>query len=263
MIEYLPPVALDEAILRAHIYPRTEQTLFWSDSWDPAYYVAAARAGFISISVVHPEHGPILIPELQENYAILDWENLHRSRNLARIMRSGRMEEEELELRVANPCEHVLSEIMAYHGRSSWLHKPYLALMRELSNLSCTAFSLHGIELWSRKRAALIAGELGYSIGATYTSLSGFCSRSERRWRSFGTLQQYLFARVLEKRGYHFWNMGHVGMAYKHALGAEVVPREAFLERWIEARAEAPSTAFANGDVLKRYVAHRERESPG
>ncbi|MCP5040843.1 MAG: GNAT family N-acetyltransferase [bacterium] len=254
MIEYLPHHALDEAILRARVYPRTDQTLYWSDSWDRDFYVATARAGFICISSRHPDIGPILVPELQESYAVLDWRDLHASRNLRRLMRSGRMEEEALELRVCDPRARVVPTIMEYHGETCWLHEPYHDLIDQLAESGNLAFALHGIELWSRKRDELIAGELGYSIGASYTSLSGFCRPNEREWRGFGTLQQFLFARTLEASGYHFWNMGHVDMPYKHALGARVVERQAFLERWFEARDAMPARRLRNGDTVCSYA---------
>ena len=81
----------------------------------------------------------------------------------------------------------------------------------------------------------LVAGELGYTTGSVYTSLSGFCTRSDREWRHFGNLQLLLLAKALETRGYAFWNLGHPGMAYKRALGAQTLPRRKFLARWLEA----------------------------
>ncbi len=241
-IEHLPPAALSEEVLRTHIYPRTEQTHYWSGSWDPQFYVALARAGFICISIHHPEFGPVLLAELQESYAVLDWEDLHCSRNLRRLMASGRLEEEGVELRVADADSHVLDRLVHYHGESSWICEPYQALMRKLVGRSHEGFAIHGVELWLQQRNELVAGELGYSVGSTYTSLSGFCNRTDRRWRHFGTLQQILLARSLQERGYGFWNMGHVSLPYKRALGARVVARASFLDRWCAARDTSPTT---------------------
>lgn len=239
---------LDEEVLRALIYPRTEKTIYWSDSWDPKFYVSLARAGFICISVRHPDFGPVLIAELQESYAVLDWKNLHYSRNLRRLMASGRLEEEGVELRVVDASDHVLERLADYHGEDSWIHEPYQSLVRELARSADKHFSVHGVELWSSRRDELVAGELGYSIGRTYTSLSGFCIREDRRWRHFGTLQQVLLAHALEERGYAFWNMGHISMPYKRALGARVVPRQAFLERWHAARDATPTAPLQAPD---------------
>ncbi|MBW2291018.1 MAG: hypothetical protein JRG94_01765, partial [Deltaproteobacteria bacterium] len=179
----------------------------------------------------------------QQSYAVLDWENLHCSRNLRKLMASGLLEEEGVELRVATASDRLLDRLADYHGEDSWISPPYRSLVRELGESETESFTIHGVELWSARRDELIAGELGYTIGATYTSLSGFCIREDRRWRHFGTLQQILLARTLQEKGYAFWekgyafwNMGHISMPYKIALGARIVPREAFLERWCAAR---------------------------
>jgi Leu/Phe-tRNA-protein transferase len=249
MIQLISPENLDEEFLRHRVYPDLSLTLFWSDRWEPAFYVALARAGFISISTIHPEHGPVLIPELQEGYGVLDWPQFHISRNLRRLMRSGRLEDEGIELRIADSCDRVLERLLEYHEAGSWLTEPYVELMLALpTNPGSTGeFALHGVELWSRERDQLIAGELGYTIGCTYTSLSGFCPKHEDRWRHFGTLQMLWLAQNLQRRGYAFWNMGHMGhpsLRYKHDLGAKCVPRGSFLTRWLRAIARPPVRAL-------------------
>jgi len=245
VIEYISPEMLDEEVLRAHLYPRTDKTFYWTDQWDPEFYVALARAGFICISVQHPEFGTVLIAELQQSYAVLDWENLHCSRKLRKLMASGLLEEEAIELRVVDASDRLLDRLASYHAEQSWIHPPYRTIVRDLCERGDDRFSIHGIELWSVRCNELVAGELGYSIGATYTSLSGFCNREESRWRHFGTLQQILLARALQDRGYAFWNMGHASMPYKIALGAQIVAREEFLERWCVAREARPVATAA------------------
>ena len=241
MIEFLSPASLDEEVLQTLVYPRLEQTHYWSNSWDPAFYVSLARAGFIAISLQHPDGGDVLLPELQRSYAVLDWENLHRSRKVRRLMASGRLQDDAIELRVSNSVDGVLQRLADYHGEDSWICEAYRSLVRTLARTGSTHFAMHGIELWSRRLDELVCGELGYSIGSTYTSLSGFCRPDERQWRHFGTLQQVLLSRALQQAGYAFWNMGHVGLPYKQALGAREVPRLVFLERWIGARDRVPA----------------------
>ena len=116
--------------------------------------------------------------------------------------------------------------------------------IRRLESGGSGDFAVHGVELWSRARDELISGELGYSIGSTYTSLSGFCQRDDPKWTHFGTLQQYWLAELLRDRGYAFWNMGHPSQAYKRAFGARILSRSEFLERWLAERDSAPSGAL-------------------
>jgi len=230
---------LEPDFLHEIIYPNLEQTLYWSDEWDPEFYVALARAGFISISFQDPDRGPLLLPELQDRYAVLDWENLHLSRRIRKLRRSGRLEEEGIELRVVDACERVIDRLLDHHGqRTSWLTEPYCRLIARLPTGGDVDFSIQGVELWSTGRNRLVAGELGYTIGRTYTSLSGFCAPGDPAWRGFGTLQTVMLAELLMERGYSFWNLGHWKQAYKLELGARVLERRDFLARWLTARDE-------------------------
>ena len=74
-----------------------------------------------------------------------------------------------------------------------------------------------------------IAGEIGFSVGGVYTSLSGFSA--ERSTRSVGTCQLVLLGRWLKLRGYAFWSLGHCyspAMDYKRQLGHRIYTREQF-----------------------------------
>jgi hypothetical protein len=240
MIHPISPEMLEAQVLHGEIYPNLDRTLYWSTRWDASFYIELARGGFISISKPHREMGPILLAELQVGYAVLDWQNLHRSDHVRRLVRSGRIEEDEIELHISDSSERVLECLVDYHGPATWLTEPYRKLLQELPTGDDAYFGLHAVELWSRKRNLLIAGELGYAIGQTYTSLSGFTTRPGREWRSFGFLQMVMLADRLRERGFAFWNMGHTEPPYKSALGARVVPRREFLRRWLEARDARP-----------------------
>lgn len=226
-----PDLLADEALQSAR-YEDLEHSYFWSDCWDPDFYIALAKAGYISISTTAPEVGTVLIAELQTHYAVLDWVDLHISQNIARLLRSGRLEDERVELTASDSCEQVLQRLLDYHGEETWLSPPYCDLLRKLPMGPGAGFRLRAIELWSRSEDRLIAGEIGYTLGRTYTSLSGFCDRSEPRWRNSGSLQIVMLARRLQEQGYAFWNMGHPHMAYKREVGAKIVPRGEFIGRW-------------------------------
>merc|ERR1712232_1033656 len=101
-------------------------------------------------------------------------------------------------------------------------------------------FKLHTIELYDgpwtsgAKPPALVAGEIGFSIGQVYTSLSGFYDVG-----GCGTVQLHLLGRWLEHKGYAFWSLGHCyspQMEYKRQLGHRIYPRADFLRRVRESR---------------------------
>ena len=89
------------------------------------------------------------------------------------------------------------------------------------------------VTVYIKEKNTIIAGEIGYVIGETYTSLSGFCS-SEKACQNYGTAQLVLLAQCLRAKGFKFWNLGHPNMDYKIKLGAKVTPRIEFLKRWLK-----------------------------
>ncbi|MFK7898281.1 MAG: hypothetical protein AB8G23_20780 [Myxococcota bacterium] len=242
---------LEDETLWPLIQNDVDRTLYWTPDWDADLYVALARAGFIATAYPHPELGAILLPEIQAEYAILDWENLVLSKNLQRLLRSPRIEEEGIELRIAASPDQVAERIVAYHQPETWLLQPYRDLLKQLPSGAAPDFAIHGVELWSRKENLLIAGELGYSIGSSYTSLTGFCTRPDRRWKNFGTLQIVLLARELERRGYTYWNLGHPQLTYKLTLGAQKRPRAEVLARLSEAKSTVPERLLGAPDSTR------------
>jgi hypothetical protein len=241
MIYLITPEDLTRRTLETEFYPNLENSVFWSASFDPSFYIALAEAGFISISHDYKSRGVLLIAELQESYAVLDWANLHTSGHLSKLLSSPQLRDEAVELRVVEDSSLVLKRIREHHGENSWLRKPYLEMLAQLPCEDTRNFTLHGVELWSTRRKRLIAGELGYTIGRSYTSLSGFHTPDtdeNRSWRHFGTLQMWMLAKRLEECGFAFWNMGHPYQKYKSALGAAILPRGEFLERWLPAQAD-------------------------
>ena len=79
----------------------------------------------------------------------------------------------------------------------------------------------HSVELW--RDGILIAGEIGYTVGASYTSLTGFHTVN-----SSGTAQLYALGKLLDKKGYAVWDMG-MYVPYKMAIGGKLYGRDAFL----------------------------------
>jgi hypothetical protein len=75
-----------------------------------------------------------------------------------------------------------------------------------------------------------MAGEIGFSVGRVYTSLSGWTQKRTRERP--GKSQLVLLGIWLMKKGYEFWSLGHCyspQMEYKRQLGHRIWPREDFL----------------------------------
>ena len=222
-IHYLPYEALTNlSYLQEAIYSDIDSNYYWSDDYSAEYYIAQAKAGFISVTEVY-KGKELLLPEIQFEFALLDLEQLHCSKKVAKLIRK-----ENLQLTIDSNIEEIAEYIDKTH-KNSWLTTQYASILRSTVGLDknfkvMTAYVEHNGEV--------IAGEIGYMIGRTYTSLSGF-SNKNKEYNNYGTAQQVLLGTYLKENGFNLWSLGH-NMPYKKALGAEICERENFLERWFK-----------------------------
>lgn len=202
---------------------------YWSDDWSEEFYIELAKAGFIS-TTYDTKNGLILLPELQYDYAILDFKNLYISKKVKKLMH-----ESSYEFHINSRFNEVLEKISQNH-KYNWLKGEYAKLLKNLhvNGNEKSGFKIISVEIICKKSNELIAGEVGYIIGKTYTSLSGFSSR-EKKYANYGTLQLVLLAKYLQNSGFKFWNLGHSHMTYKQRLGCVIHSRDEFLKRWEKA----------------------------
>ena len=88
----------------------------------------------------------------------------------------------------------------------------------------------------------LLDGEVGYTVGSSYTSLSGFRLSDAN---GAGTVQCCAVAKLLQRCGFQMWDLG-MGMTYKYELGAKDVPRKEFLAH-LSAMREKPTESTGEG----------------
>jgi len=205
------------------IYTNHQANYYWSDDYSASYYIAQAKAGFIAVSdtIANQE---LLLPEIQYAYALLDFEDLHIPKRVSKLIKT-----KNLSIVIDDNFEEIQEYIDAYH-KNNWLTPRYTSILRQTQELKDTNFK--AITAYIEYQGEIVAGEIGYIIGSTYTSLSGF---SDRKFKSFGTAQLILLAKKLQKNGFAFWNLGHPYMDYKQKLGAKIYQRDEFLTRWYKA----------------------------
>ena len=237
----------------------------WSLNFSPAFVAELCYQGFVPMAELVPGGRCVLLPKLHSQRCVLAFEQLHIPSKIRK--RAARFQ-----LTVNTCFEDVLHGCQVQHGDGCWLHQPLVDIFRALhhalpseqshGNTSVAtqqhclrhyqhAFTsdgcstpvpsrtprgvrFHSFELWHR--GTLVAGELGYSMGACYTSLSGFHARA-----SAGTVQCIAAAHVLKLNGFQFWDLG-MELPYKLLLGAVSIPRHEFLSRLANARAMPPTT---------------------
>lgn len=224
----IPYITIDDVsnheTMERYVYPNLRINYYWSDDFSPPMYIALAQAGFISVTHVH-EGRLLLLPEMQTHYAVLEFEDLRIGKRVRQLLRSGHF------TLAFNTCFSEVVEAIRQSYPSCWIQGEYVQLMNDLSNTSNENFFLFSTELFDNRTGELIAGEIGYLTNNAYTSLSGFHNHS-RDYRNWGTLQMVLLAQHLQEKGVRFWNLGHPYMEYKTDLGAKILNRADFLEKW-------------------------------
>jgi len=238
----VPAVTIDEMNneIRDYISDGTVYEFFYTDDWSPAFYRAQAKLGFIAVSD-YCDGSVRLMPQLQNFYAVIDWPNLTADKKVRKIIKSGRLSDEDIKLNIDSDPGIILEKLVDAWAPSTWLYPKYIDLIKQLASAeemkNDDEFRIWGVTLTVGREKHIAAGELGYSVGRTYTSLSGYFDRSKKEYSNFGKLQMILLAEVLQNASVAFWNLGHPFMDYKYALGAQILPRNVFLERWDEAAA--------------------------
>ena len=229
-IHYLSlEVLLDARYLDEMIYADMHSNYYWSDDFSAAFYMAQAIAGFIAVTENY-QGRELLLPEMQFDYALLHFDKLHCSKKVRKLIAK-----ENLHITIDNNIEEIAQYIDNTHP-NNWLSQNYANILRSTDGIDS---NFQVITAYIEKDGLIVAGEIGYIIGNSYTSLSGF-SNKDKQYNHYGMAQMVLLGRYLEAQGIGLWNLGQPYMAYKLALGAEVYDREKFLEYWSEA-IEKPS----------------------
>ena len=82
---------------------------YWSDDWSEEFYIELSKAGFIS-TTHETKDGLVLLPELQYDYAILDFENLHISHKVKKLIN-----ETHYELNMNSRFNEVVEKFSTHH----------------------------------------------------------------------------------------------------------------------------------------------------
>lgn len=196
---------------------------YWTEIFEATFYINLAHKGFISTSNFYDNFGDILLPEMQESYAVLHFENLHISKKVKKLLKL------DYNLTIGQDLELFIHNLKEYHGNECWLTKSYERMLYDLVNYNIENDNFNLVTTLLYKEDIITSGEIGYYIGNTYTSLTGF---SKKEYPNWGTLQLVLLAKELKNKNIDFWNLGHPFMSYKIKLGAKVLDLNNFLQIW-------------------------------
>ena len=197
----------------------------WSSSFDGDFIARLMAHGFLTMAQKVGKDGYALLPKRHRHRWALDFRETH-------VARSTRRKAAKFELSVDRAFEEVIEGIQQQHGGECWFYPPLVEAFRTLHCQGSTHVKMRTFEVWDKATGSLVAGELGYACGDVYTSLSGF----SRMASSAGAVQCAATAKLLARSGYVLWDLG-MELPYKTKLGAQLLPRDAFLKRLRQARA--------------------------
>jgi len=178
------------------------------------------------------------MPKLHKKRSLVqNWDTIHVGKN-------ARKRAKKYQISFDLAIDTVIDGCVEQHGED-WLYPPVQDAFRSLNRKPVTrrrksggqepgAVRVHSIELWEDEK--IVAGELGYSFGQVYTSLTGYYIKD-----STGTIQMLAMAGLLKKAGYQLWDLG-MTLKYKEDMGAREAPRGKFVERLHQLR-DLPSPA--------------------
>lgn len=212
--------------------------------WEPIFNAKLAYEGFFTITTGWRETVPL--PELQPFYSVVTWPNFEASKHVRKALVRARRCDRNYKVVSSKDPGRSWKLLEDYHRRkygNNWLTRQYFDMMCTSSANPSINFVVHCIELYDAdgdgphqdgpadgEGALPLAGEIGFSVGGVYTSLSGWTG--ERTSEALGTTQLVLLGRWLRRRGYAFWSLGHCyspEMDYKRQLGHRIYPRNDFL----------------------------------
>lgn len=200
----------------------------WSLSFHPHLFSHLCYEGFLSISSYPCKLVHILLPRMHTKRCIMNFGNIHISKKNVRKSKY-------YYITVDRSFRDVLQGCLDQHGEN-WLYPPMIDLLIYLnengyngthSKLQKTSFGVHSIELWDRASNKIVAGEIGYVVGSSYTSMTGFYASHTN---GCGTLQLISLCCLLQKLGFIIWDLGMV-MEYKINMGGTIISKEEFTQR--------------------------------
>lgn len=198
----------------------------WSLDFCKELFCELAYEGFLSTSLeldIGESMVQVLLPWNDPTRNALDFQDVHISKKVQKRAKHYTMT-------VDAAYDDVMLGCIRMHGEG-WLYRGLRWLLRKLfkegyQGKKDIQVGVHSFELWDAN-GDLVAGDLGYTVGGVYTSMTGFRTQESK---GAGEVQLLLTASLLHKMGYAWWDLGMV-MKYKAGLGATVMKRSAFLER--------------------------------
>ena len=211
---------------------------------DPEMVASVCRHGYLPMSEDMTGYELLLIKSHAER-CILEPSRLHVGRSIRRRARG-------LRLRVDSDFGWCLERIVAHHADERWLTARLCDALLALHARPIEGVRMRSVEIYSRDE--LVAGEIGYTCGRVYTSLSGFYAVS-----GAGSVQLACLGMLLGEAEFAFWDLG-MEITYKRELGATPIDRSRFLD-WYRSARDRPTPPIRSDVDCEAFL--RRQDSTG
>eukprot|EP01134_Creolimax_fragrantissima_P002193 CFRG2193T1 len=187
-----------------------------STSFDPYLITRLMYFGFITMGLYdHMQRTHSLIPKMHKHRCILHFPSLKMDKSIRK--RSKRFQ-----ISFNRRFDRVLDECVNANG-NAWLTLPLVQVFKYLHHNTVKTRPAKLCSFEVLNEGMLVGGEIGYTVGTVYTSLTGFHTMN-----SAGTIQMIATAKLLQSLGFAFWDLG-MDLPYKRRLGAITHPVNDFL----------------------------------
>lgn len=197
----------------------------WTVHWDAKFVARLLYEGLIPVAsklkvkkfvngtIVKCDE-PLLIPKIHFVRSCMHPSEIHISKKVKKLCKN-------FYITIDKDFDGVINGIIEKHGEN-WL---YPFIQKEFKKLfekteTYKNLEMHSVEVWFGDE--LVAGEIGNSIGAVYTSLTGF-----QRKNCAGTIQLCALAKLLEYQNFQLWDLGML-LPYKKDIGSKEVAMKDF-----------------------------------
>ncbi|CAH0488185.1 unnamed protein product [Peronospora farinosa] len=211
--------------LRRFVF-HSQDDFYVSRHFDPLLLSHLMYEGFLPIASEFQDQC-LLLPKLHRQRCLL----LFKRDEPEHVPKIVRKRAKKFTFVLNRDFDRVIAGCHEKHG-IPWLYPPIVKSFKTLFNAGNAGIELYPgirvrfftVELYDVVTDSLVAGELGYTVGSVYTSLTGFS-----RANGAGTVQLHALSKFLYLAGFKMWDLG-MSMSYKMSLGAKDFKRDMFLD---------------------------------
>ncbi|KAE9030826.1 hypothetical protein PR003_g10024 [Phytophthora rubi] len=228
-----------------HFVFHSQDDFYVSRHFDPLLLSHLMYEGFLPIASDFQDQC-FLLPKLHRQRCVL----LVNPTQPEHVPKAVRKRAKKYKLVLNRDFDGVVAGCHEKHG-IPWLYPPIVESFKTLFQAGDNGVELFPgrrvrfftVEIYDVTTDSLVAGELGYTVGSVYTSLTGFSKAS-----GAGTVQLHALSKLLYLAGFKMWDLG-MSMDYKMGLGAKDLERDDFLEQLYKFR---PQEALMKLDESKK-----------